>query len=83
MDNRTSKENYYLGIADAVLARSTCMRRKYGAIIVRNDEIISTGYNGAPRGRRNCSDVGFCTREDLGIPSGQRYAPCPSVPGTL
>ena len=79
MDNRTSKENYYLGIADAVLARSTCMRRKYGAIIVRNDEIISTGYNGAPRGRRNCSDVGFCTREDLGIPSGQRYELCRSV----
>ena len=79
MDNRTSKENYYLGIADAVLARSTCMRRKYGAIIVRNDEIISTGYNGAPRGRRNCSDVGFCTREALGIPSGQRYELCRSV----
>ena len=79
MDNRTSKENYYLGIADAVLARSTGMRRKYGAIIVRNDEIISTGYNGAPRGRRNCSDVGFCTREDLGIPSGQRYELCRSV----
>ena len=56
MDNRTSKQNYYLDIADAVLERSTCLRRKYGAIIVCNDEIISTGYNGAPRGRRNCSD---------------------------
>ena len=54
MDKRTSKENYYLDIADAVLQRSTCLRRMYGAIIVRNDEIISTGYNGAPRGRKNC-----------------------------
>ena len=79
MDNRTGKAEYYLGIADAVLARSTCMRRKYGAIIVRSDEIISTGYNGAPRGRLNCSDVGYCAREDLGIPSGQRYELCRSV----
>lgn len=78
-DNRTSKPRYYLGIADAVLARSTCMRRKYGAIIVRNDEIISTGYNGAPRGRQNCSEVGFCTRDYLSIPSGERYELCRSV----
>ena len=49
---RMDKENYYLDIAETVLERSTCMRRKYGAIIVRNDEIISTGYNGAPRGRK-------------------------------
>ena len=70
MDSRTSKQNYYLDIADSVLERSTCLRRKYGAIIVRNDEIISTGYNGAPRGRRNCSDLGRCTRESLNIPSG-------------
>ena len=79
MDNRTSKQNYYLDIADAVLERSTCLRRKYGAIIVRNDEIISTGYNGAPRGRRNCSDIGTCTRETLRIPSGERYELCRSV----
>lgn len=79
MDARTSKENYYLDIADAVLERSTCLRRKYGAIIVRNDEIISTGYNGAPRGRKNCSDLGRCTREELQIPSGQRYELCRSV----
>ena len=79
MDNRTSKQNYYLDIADAVLERSTCLRRKYGAIIVRNDEIISTGYNGAPRGRRNCSDIGECTREKLNIPSGERYELCRSV----
>ena len=79
MDARMSKENYYLDIADAVLERSTCLRRKYGAIIVRNDEIISTGYNGAPRGRKNCSDLGRCTREELHIPSGQRYELCRSV----
>ena len=79
MDARTSKENYYLDIADAVLERSTCLRWKYGAIIVRNDEIISTGYNGAPRGRKNCSDLGRCTREELQIPSGERYELCRSV----
>ena len=79
MDGRTSKEEYYLNIADAVLNRSTCLRRKYGAIIVRNDEIISTGYNGAPRGRVNCTELGHCTRDELGIPSGQRYELCRSV----
>lgn len=79
MDNRPSKEIYYLDIADTVLRRSTCMRRKYGAIIVRNDEILSTGYNGAPRGRRNCIDIGSCHRDELGIPSGERYELCRSV----
>ena len=79
MDKRTDKINYYLGIAAAVLERSTCLRRQYGAIIVRNDEIISTGYNGAPRGRRNCSDIGCCTREKLSIPAGERYELCRSV----
>ena len=79
MDSRVSKENYYLDIADAVLERSTCMRRKYGAIIVRSDEIISTGYNGAPRGRKNCSDLGYCTREAMRIPAGERYELCRSV----
>ena len=79
MDKRKSKDNYYLDIADSVLGRSTCMRRKYGAIIVRNDEILATGYNGAPRGRKNCSDLGFCNREHLHIPSGERYELCRSV----
>ena len=79
MDSRTDKQNYYLDIADSVLERSTCLRRKYGAIIVRNDEIISTGYNGAPRGRKNCSDLGGCMRETLHIPSGERYELCRSV----
>ncbi len=79
MDNRTNRVNYYLDIADTVSERSTCMRRKYGAIIVKDDEIISTGYNGAPRRMRNCSEIGYCKREDLGIPSGQRYELCRSV----
>ena len=79
MEQRTDKINYYLDIADTVLHRSTCIRRQYGAIIVRNDEIISTGYNGAPRGRRNCSDLGFCRREALQVPSGERYELCRSV----
>ena len=80
MDTRRGKEDYYLDIADAVLNRSTCLRRKYGAIIVRNDEILSTGYNGAPRGRRNCTDVGGCMRETLGIPSGARYISSGATP---
>lgn len=69
---RISKENYYLDIAETVLERATCLRRVYGAIIVKNDEIISTGYNGAPRGRKNCVDLGFCTREELQVPRGER-----------
>lgn len=76
---RVSKRNYYLDIAQTVLERATCLRRVYGAIIVKNDEIISTGYNGAPRGRQNCSTVGFCTRDYLDIPSGERYELCRSV----
>ena len=76
---RISKENYYLDIAETVIGRATCLRRCYGAIIVKNDEIISTGYNGAPRGRRNCVDLGRCTREALQVPRGQRYELCRSV----
>ena len=77
--NRRDKTNYYLDIAEAVLERSTCIRRKFGAIVVKNDEIISTGYNGAPRGRKNCSDLDYCQREKLGVPRGQRYELCRSV----
>lgn len=77
--NRISKENYYLDIAETVLERATCLRRVYGAIIVKNDEIISTGYNGAPRGRANCSDLGYCSREAMKIPRGERYELCRSV----
>ncbi len=76
---RIDKENYYLDIAQTVLERSTCLRRCYGAIIVKNDEIVSTGYNGAPRGRKNCVDLGYCTREAMNIPSGERYELCRSV----
>ena len=76
---RIDKINYYLDIAGTVLERSTCMRRQYGAIIVQNDEIVSSGYNGAPRGRKNCGDLGYCAREAMNIPSGQRYELCRSV----
>ena len=77
--NRIDKENYYLDIAETVAERATCLRKCYGAIIVRNDEIIATGYNGAPRGRKNCVDLNHCTRAALKIPSGQRYELCRSV----
>ena len=76
---RVSKENYYLDIAQTVAERATCLRRKFGAIIVKNDVIVSTGYNGAPRGRKNCNDLGYCQRENLGIPRGERYERCRSV----
>ncbi|MEE0967854.1 MAG: cytidine deaminase [Clostridia bacterium] len=76
---RVSKHNYYLDIAQTVSERSTCLRKCYGAIIVKNDVIVSTGYNGAPRGRQNCSDLGVCQREKLGIPRGERYELCRSV----
>lgn len=77
--DRISKENYYLDIAQTVLERATCLRRVYGAIIVNNDEIISTGYNGAPRGRVNCSGLGYCSREAMQVPRGERYELCRSV----
>ena len=77
--NRVSKINYYLDIAQTVSERSTCMRKKYGAVIYKNDIIVSTGYNGAPRGRKNCIDFNFCMREKLGIPRGERYEMCRSV----
>ena len=76
---RIDKTNYYLDIAQPVAERSTCLRRKFGAVIVKNDSIISTGYNGAPRGRKNCCDLGECLREKYEIPSGERYELCRSV----
>ncbi len=76
---RTDKENYYLDIAETVLERGTCLRRNFGAIIVQHDEIVSSGYTGAPRGRRNCIDTGVCVRETLGVPRGERYELCRSV----
>lgn len=77
--DRTDKVNYYLDIAETVAERSTCLRRHYGAIIVHEDEIISTGYNGAPRGRKNCADLGHCLRDAMNIPSGERYELCRAV----
>lgn len=76
---RTDKTNYYLDIAETVLERGTCLRRNFGAIIVKNDQIVSTGYVGAPRGRKNCIDMGVCVRENLNVPRGERYELCRSV----
>ena len=79
MEKRIDKINYYLDIAEVVLSRGTCLRRNYGAIIVKNDEIISSGYVGAPRGRKNCCDLKYCIREKLEVPRGERYELCRSV----
>ncbi|MAH43326.1 hypothetical protein CL614_06460 [archaeon] len=76
---RPSKDQYYLDIAKEVSYRATCLRRRYGAIIVKDDQIISTGYVGAPRGSPNCIDIGTCHRQKLNVPKGQRYELCRSV----
>ena len=76
---RRDKVNYYLDLAEVVSQRSTCIRRHYGAVIVKNDEVIATGYVGAPRGRKNCTDIGKCIRSELNIPRGERYELCRSV----
>lgn len=76
---RRDKTNYYLDLAEVVSQRGTCLRRRYGAVLVKNDEVISTGYVGAPRGRKNCTDVGQCVRVKLNIPRGERYELCRSV----
>ncbi len=77
--DRRDKVNYYLDIAETVSKRSTCLRRIYGAVIVNNDEIIATGYVGAPRGRANCTDLNYCIRTKLSVPRGERYELCRSV----
>lgn len=77
--NRIDKNNYYLDICETVLERGTCLRRNFAAIIVKNDEIMSTGYSGAPRGRKNCCDLAYCRREELNVPRGTRYELCRSV----
>lgn len=77
--SRVSKADYYLDLALAVAKRGTCLRRKFGAVIVKDDNVISTGYNGAPRGRCNCSDLGRCIRQENNIPAGERYELCRSV----
>jgi dCMP deaminase len=76
---RIDKANYYLDIAESVLERDTCLKRRQGAIIVSRDEIIATGYAGAPRGRKNCCDIGRCARMEQNIPAGTRYEMCRSV----
>lgn len=77
--SRISKDLYYLKIAEAVLERSTCLRRKYGVVLVKNDEIIATGYNGSPRNEPNCCDINICKREQLNIPKGERYELCVAI----
>lgn len=79
MPNRVSKQQYYLDIAASVAKRSTCLRRQYGAVIVKNDEIVATGYNGAPRGDINCCDKGVCWRDENHIPHGEQYEKCVAV----
>ena len=76
---RRDKDNYYLDIAEIVLERSTCLRRQYGAVIVKDDEIIATGYTGSPRGKKNCCDIGECERIKNNVPHGSNYELCESV----
>lgn len=76
---RRDKTNYYLDLAEVVAKRGTCLRRRYGAVIVKHDEVISTGYVGAPRGRKNCTDTGICVRKQMRVPRGERYELCRSV----
>lgn len=79
MMTRPDKDNYYLGIASKVLERSTCIRRNYGAVLVKNDEIVATGYNGSPRGEINCCDVNYCEREKQNVAKGERYELCVAI----
>ncbi len=76
---RPDWDEYFIGIARAVSARATCLRRKYGAVITKDNIIVSTGYNGAPAGMKDCLEVGKCTRKELQIPHGERYELCHSV----
>lgn len=75
---RISKDEYYLNIAHEVATRGTCLRRNFGSVIVKNDRIVSTGYTGAPHGRKNCIDLKTCKREELQVPAGTRYELCRS-----
>lgn len=75
---RPTKDEYYLGIAKSVSMRSTCLKRRYGAIIVNNDEIVATGYNGSARGETNCCELGYCNRLNKPHNSGD-YSDCPAV----
>jgi dCMP deaminase len=77
--NRLSKDQYYLDLAKSVCRRATCTKVEIGAVIIRDDQVVSTGYCGAPRGTKSSLEHGFCLRKKLGIPSGQRYELCRSV----
>jgi len=76
---RPDWDEYFIEIAKVISSRSTCLRRKYGAVIVKDRVIVSTGYNGSPRGMTNCIDIGKCTRKELNIPAGERYELCEAV----
>jgi dCMP deaminase len=76
---RPDWDEYFIGIAKAIAVRATCFRRKYGAVITKDNTIVSTGYNGAPAGMKDCLEVGKCTRKELQIPHGERYELCHSV----
>lgn len=78
-DQRPIKPMYYLEMARAVCKRSSCLRRHFGVVVVKNDEVVSTGYNGSPRGCENCTEKGTCLRQDLNIPRGQRPDLCVAV----
>lgn len=76
---RPAWDEYFIEIAKVVSSRSTCLRRRYGAVIVKDNVIVSTGYNGAPRGSVNCVDRGSCKRKELNVPAGERYELCEAV----
>ena len=76
---RPTKDEYFFQIAKVVASRSTCIRRKYGAVIVKDNQIISTGYNGSASGLQNCCDTGICSREMFNVPHGERYELCEAV----
>ncbi len=78
-NKKPSWEEYYLNIAKQVCKKSTCLRNRFGAVIVRENQIISTGYCGAPRKTKDCGEHGFCLRQKQNVPSGQRYELCRSV----
>lgn len=79
MLKRPNWDEYWLDVAYDIAKRGTCLRRVYGAVIVKDNVIISTGYCGAPRGQQNCTDIGVCERQRLNVPSGERYELCRSV----
>lgn len=79
ISKRPGWDEYFIDIARAVSARATCLRRRYGAVITKNNVIVSTGYNGAPAGMKDCLEAGKCTRKELQIPHGERYELCHSV----